>query len=325
MKRPLSLVAALIAALFVVLPASAGHAPHVRAFKGSITALSSDGVGVAGAHGGSAACALGSHSPSTSGYSVGDRVQMLCVRSHHQLVLARIKHLHSAGTTATGSADSAPTLFGGAITSLTDTQISLHDGNRDFTCTLGPTSPSTSGYTVGQHVKVACADGNLVAIAPIGPGDLGRYFVGTVTTISDTSLTIQTEHGAVTCTLGAGSPSVTSLQVGEKIGMGCKASTMQLVLLRPVTGDDGGSGAGSSSPPPPPPPTTTPPTNETGGQGPIATLTDGSISVTTDGGTVTCAIGSSSPDTSGFQVGDHVRISCLDGVLHEIAAVDGGL
>ncbi len=331
MKRPLTVVAASLAALsFVVLPASAGHAPPARLVQGSVTSLTQTAVVVTDAHGASVTCALGAHSPSTSAFSVGDRVAMLCVRSRHELVLARLKHLTAPGPT-NGSADSAPATFGGAITSLTATQISLHDGNRDFTCTIGSSSPATTGYSVGQHVKVACVGGALVAIAPIGPGDLGRYFVGTVSDVGDTSLTIQTEHGAVTCTIGAGSPSVAALHVGDKIGMGCNASTMQLVLLRQPSGDagtggssGGGSGSGdggSTSTPPPPAPTP----HTTGGQGPIATLTDGSISVTTDGGTVTCTIGPSSPDTSGFEVGDQVRIACVDGALHEIAAVGGGL
>jgi hypothetical protein len=39
------------------------------------------------------------------------------------------------------------------------------------------------------------------------------------------------------------------------------------------------------------------------------------LSVHTDGGTVTCQLGSSSPALGDLSVGKHVSITCLDGVL----------
>ena len=52
--------------------------------------------------------------------------------------------------------------FGGAITDLSDTSISLHDGNRDLTCAIDSTSPSVASLKVGMHVRVSCAGGTLV-------------------------------------------------------------------------------------------------------------------------------------------------------------------
>ena len=126
----------------------------------------------------------------------------------------------------------------------------LHDGDRDLiTCALDSSSPSTADFKLGQHVKVECAGGKLVTIAAITQADAGRYYVGVVNAVDGSGLTLQTEHGPVTCTIGAGSPSTAELHVGDKIGMGCKASTMQLVLIRKLDGGDT-----------PPPPTTTTPT-----------------------------------------------------------------
>jgi hypothetical protein len=65
------------------------------------------------------------------------------------------------------ASDDASTRFGGALTALSDDSISLHDGDRDLTCKLDASSPSTADYKVGQHVKVVCAGGTLVSIAPV--------------------------------------------------------------------------------------------------------------------------------------------------------------
>ena len=112
----------------------------------------------------------------------------------------------------------------------------------------------------------------------------------------------------MTCTIGDGSPSTAGFEVGNHVGMGCRASTMQLVLLKKVDGD------GTVSPPPPPPPV--PPTSTTvGARGTVSALSDSSVSVQTDGGTVTCERGPSSPSLGDAKLGDHVAMKCVDGVV----------
>ena len=115
-------------------------------------------------------------SPSVANVAVGDRVRAVCVkRRTASSILAKLRK--EQRRRARRSKDTKPVTFGGAITALTDASICLHDGDRDLTCTLGPDSPATGDFKVGQHAKVACADGVLVAIAA---PELGRYFVGTV-------------------------------------------------------------------------------------------------------------------------------------------------
>ena len=206
------------------------------------------------------------------------------------------------------SKDTRPVTFGGAITALTDTSISLHDGDRDLTCALGPDSPKTGDFKVGQHAKVACADGVLVAIAA---PELGRYFVGTVATLTDGSLTLTTEHGSATCTITALSPSTASLKVGDKVGMGCRASTMELVMLKRLDGD-------APAPPAPAPTTHT----ELHARGAIRELGEHGVALTTDGGNVACALGEHSPSLDGYAVGDNVAISCVDGTLTAIERLE---
>lgn len=299
MKRLLIVAATtLVAAASLTVPALAGNGKSLR---GTVASKSDAAISIAGRGGITTTCSLGRHSPSLAKVSVGDRVRAVCAkRRHGGLVLTKLRQDR---TSPTASRDTKPVTFGGAITALTDGSISLHDGDRDLTCTLGPDSPKTDGFKVGQHAKVACADGVLVAIAA---PELGRYYVGTVATLTDASLTLTTERGPATCTITALSPSTASLTVGDKVGMGCRASTMELVLLRKVDGD---------APGPPPAPTTH---TETHAKGTIAELGEHGLAVVTDGGRVACALGDGSPSLAGYAVGDSVAISCVDGKLTAI-------
>ena len=305
MKRLLIPVAATLAVTASLAgPALAGNGKSLR---GTVASTSDKAISIAGRGGITTTCNLGQHSPSLANVSVGDRVRAVCAkRRHGGLVLTKLRKDLSGPPAAK---DTRPVTFGGAITALTDTLISLHDGDRDITCTLGPDSPKTDGFKVGQHAKVACADGVLVAIAA---PEVGRYYVGTVATLTDGALTLTTEHGPVTCTITPLSPSTTSLKVGDKVGMGCRASTMELVLLRHPDGD-------ASPPPAPAPPTHT----ELHAKGTIRELGDHGVALTTDGGNVACSRGENSPSLDGYAVADTVAISCVDGVLTAIEKVDG--
>jgi hypothetical protein len=302
MKRLLILVAAMVAATAsLTVPALADNGKSLR---GTVASKSDTAISIAGRGGVTTTCNLGRHSPSTANVSVGDRVLAVCAkRRHGGLVLTKLRKDRTAPP---ASKDTRPVTFGGAITELTDASISLHDGDRDLTCTLGPDSPKTDGFKVGQHAKVACADGVLVAIAA---PEVGRYYVGTVATLTDDALTLTTEHGPVTCTITALSPKTDSLKVGDKVGMGCRASTMELVLLREVDSDT----------PAPPAPTTH---TELHVNGAIAELGEHGLAITTDGGRNACTLGDHSPSLDGYAVGDIVAISCVDGVLTEIEHVD---
>jgi len=303
MKRILIILAAMLAAAaFLTLPALAGNGKSLR---GTVASKTDKAISIAGRGGITTTCNLGRRSPSTAKVSVGDRVLAVCIkRRHGGMVLTR---LHEDRKAPVASKETRPVTFGGAITELTDSSISLHDGDRDLTCSLGPDSPTTDGFKVGQHARVACADGVLVAIAA---PELGRYYVGTVATLTDGSITLTTEHGPATCTITALSPKTDSLKVGDKVGMGCRASTMELVLLRRLDGD---------APAPPAPTTHT----ELHAQGAIRELGDRGLALTTDGGNVACLRGEHSPSLDGYAVGDSVAVSCVDGVLTAIEHVDG--
>ena len=304
MKRLLMVVAAMLAATAsLTVPALAGNGKPLR---GTVASMTDKAISIAGRGGITTTCNLGRHSPSLVNVSVGDRVLAVCAkRRHGGLVLTKLR---KDSKNLPASHDTRPVTFGGAITALTDTSISLHDGDRDLTCTLGPDSPKTDGFKVGQHAKVACVDGVLVAIAA---PELGRYYVGTVATLTDGSITLTTEHGPATCTITPLSPSTASLKVGDEVGMGCRASTMELVLLKRL----------DSYAPAPPAPTPTTHT-ELHAKGSIAELGTHGLAVVTDGGRVACMAGEHSPSLDGYAVGDSVAISCVDGLLTAIERLE---
>jgi hypothetical protein len=251
-------------------------------------------------------CAVVAKSPSLDGYTAGDRVQATCVRAGGKLVLARIRLLTPKGGST--SNDSEPTKFAGAVTAVRDGSISLHDGDRDLTCSLGASSPSTAGVKVGQHVKVSCSNGVLVTLAPVTSGDAGRAYDGTVTALSTTSITVHTDKGDGTCELGDGSPSLADVKVGDRVLAGCKTGTNQLVYLKKLAvGGDAPSGGGHKT---------------IGAAGVVSTVSSTSLTVHTDGGDVTCTVGDGSPTVANVHAGDRVKLGCVDGVLKVLTLTD---
>jgi hypothetical protein len=184
-KRISLLGAVALVALVAALPALADQGGSV---KGVITALSGTGISVKDSHR-TVTCAVRTASPSLTGYAVGDRVQAQCRGARRHPVLARIRHLdvtasgHGTGSGDPGATDpgttdpsrgdpgadpgpsnAEPVKFGGTITALSPSSITLHDGDRDLTCTIGDASPSTSALKVGDHARVICQNGVLVSL-----------------------------------------------------------------------------------------------------------------------------------------------------------------
>ncbi len=220
MTRGLTILAALAATLAVALPAAAENGVML---KGTIASLSATAVTIQDAQGATTTCVLGAKSPSLDGYAAGDRVQAVCLHGREKLLLAKIRHLAKAG-----GGDGEPVSFGGVVTALSDTSISLHDGNRDLTCTITADSPSTAGAKVGVHVRVACVNGVLVKLALVPGGDPKPAPTNTVTAagvltaLSDTALTVHNaEHGDVSCTLGPSSPRLGDFHLGDRVGVAC--------------------------------------------------------------------------------------------------------
>lgn len=251
--KRIALIAALgLAACAAALPALADDGPPV---KGVVAGLSASGVSVSDGHH-TLSCALAGRSPSLAGYAVGDRVQAQCRRTGGHLVLVRIRHLSAAPAAGAGSAE--PVSFGGTVTALSATSVSLHDGNRDLTCAIDGTSPSTSGLAVGAHAKVVCRNGVLTAwvsaTAPAPPAPVPTpapapnppdpspaptpspspqnftTAAGTLTALSSTSVTVHSsEHGDVSCSVTDASPHLGDYHLGDHVKMACADAVLKLI------------------------------------------------------------------------------------------------
>jgi hypothetical protein len=307
----IALIAAVgLCGLASALPASANEGVSA---KGVVAALTTKGVSITGAHR-TVTCALGRHSPSIAGFSVGDRVQAQCRRVSKHLVLARIHHLDAP---ADGASTSEPVKFGGAVTSLSDTSISLHDGDRDITCALGDGSPSTAGLKVGEHARVVCVNGVLVSWAPVTAADAAHVYEGAVTAIDTTSITLQVGDHGVTCTLGDGSPSLGDVHVGDRVYAGCRVGTNLLVLLRKLPATTTTTTTTTTTDPP----TTTEPAPVvlTTAGGTITALSSTSLTIHNDEhGDISCTVTDGSPPLGDYHVGDRVGIACTAGILKKI-------
>ena len=310
-KRLTWILAALAASLAVAVPAGAAEG---RAVTGVVASISSSAVAVKDAKGVVTTCSLVAKSPSLAGYSIGERVRMQCVRAKGQLVLARVRALPV--TNASPTDETKPVTFAGAITALSDGSITLHDGDRDLTCTVDATSPSTAGFAVGQHAAVACAKGVLEKIAAITrpapspapttptpttpPPHKTLGAQGVLTALSSSSVTVHTDGGDVTCTVGASSPPLGDFQLGDRVKMACVDGTVVALAKADAS------------------PNTAPPPATTAG-GTITALSASALTIhNAEHGDLTCALGPSSPSLGDYHVGDRVGIACVDGALVKI-------
>ena len=311
MTRLLAAFAVLVGAATIALPASAKDG---RSATGVLATASSTSVTVQTAKL-TVKCGLGTKSPSLAGYSVGDRVRIDCLRSRGGLMLARIHHLAFKPTA--GSNDSVPVKFGGTVSALSDTSITVHDGDRDLTCTIDGTSPSTDGLKLGAHVNVACANDILIAWAPVSTTGGGRAYQGKVSAITDTAVSVLYTGGTATCTLTPTSPSIAGFAVGDYVLMGCTRDTGQLLLLKHWTNTSGGGDGGSGGTPGGSGDGTA---NQTT-KGTVTARTDGSVTVhNTEHGDLTCTRGATSPSLSAITLGELVGMACKDNVLVLIVA-----
>jgi hypothetical protein len=309
--RGITILSTALVALAVALPAAGAEG---RTIKGVLVSVSQSTVAFKDARSIVTTCARTRKSPSLDGVGVGDRVQAACAQVRGRLVLVKIRHLPTADakpsnntpSSNTPSSSTEPTKFGGVVTALSGTSITVHDGDRDLTCSLGANSPSTEGVKVGQGVKIACANGALVAVSTASPGAPGRAYEGTVTAVGAGSITVHNDKAEATCTITDGSPSIGDVNVGDRVLIGCKAGSNQLLLLKKL-------GAGEE-----------PPSARTGA-GTVSALSPSSVTFhNAEHGDLTCSVGPTSPSVAAYKVGDNVKFGCLDGALVALAKDGSG-
>ncbi len=229
-------------------------------------------------------CSIGSSSPAVT-FKIGDRVRMYCANG----VLAYIKADTPPPTTTTTQ---QIVTHGGILTALGTSSITVDS----LTCTLNSSSPSLTGFKVGDHVGVACAAGVLIKIVSLSESDGEQSMAtksGPIVALSATSITV----GDLTCTLASSSPSLAGLKVGDPLGIGCISGVL-VKIATPSIGDHHD--------------------DLTTRMGTISALSSTSITVAD----LTCAINASSPSVA-FKVGDQVGVGCANGVLIKIGVPHG--
>jgi hypothetical protein len=133
------------------------------AISGTISALGSS-ITVQG-DGAALTCTLGTGTPSTAGFAVGNAVRMYCLNG----ALYLLRHNDPTTTTTTTTASTTTTTpvvtsYGtGTITALSADQITV-TGDAALSCSIGAGSPSVTGYHVGESVKLYCRSGALYAL-----------------------------------------------------------------------------------------------------------------------------------------------------------------
>jgi hypothetical protein len=320
--RPLLL--ALATALLFATPAAA--VDGTKELRGSIASLSATSITVKDGTT-SATCSVANTSPPLLAYHVGDRVAVVCKRTADRWKLTAIRKLVTAPKTP--PVDTTAFKQGGKLTEVSATSVTVRDGDRDFVCKLGDASPPLDGFHVGDHVVIACKGGALVGITRVEvaapqepttpttpttpkpeapkPPVVERTGQGSITALSTASVTVHTDGGDVTCTLGDGSPKLGDYKVGDRVKFGCRNDVLAAIYKVD------------------PPPTTTPtPTPAPApvyrvGQGRLTSIRTDGLTVQTDGGDVSCVLRDGSPKLGDFHVGDYVKFYCTNDVLSGIA------
>ena len=180
-----------------------GDHPHVRltVASGPIGRLDSTSITVQ-----MMSCRLGAGSPSTSGFQVGDAVQMECVNG----VLDGLTHVDppptTNPTTTTGSTAGTTTTTTGTTTTTTGTT----------TTTTGTTTTTTGTTTTGTTTTgTTTTTGSVTSMnAPIAA-------------LSSSSITV----GTLSCQIGAGSPPTSAFKVGDVVIISCTNGTLSTIAL----------------------------------------------------------------------------------------------
>jgi hypothetical protein len=265
-----------------------------------ISALSATSITV-----GPLTCSLGPSSPSVP-FKIGDRVKIGCIGGVLAYVVAD-NDVPKTPTTTTSTTTPAPpaettapiVTRGGTLTAIGEHSLTV-DG---LTCYLYPSSPSITGFKVGDRVGVACQANVLVKIVSLGdepkapalqpPRDDLQTRLGPITALSTTSITVD----GLTCSVGPSSPNVAGFELGDKVGIGCSSGVLVKIGV-PQNDDDGGFRVAVQL-------------------GPIASLRVDGITV----GSLSCKLAATSPSVASYEVGDRVGIGCAGGILFMIGAL----
>ena len=278
--------------------------------SGKIARLSSTSI-VVGKRGHRRGCTITASSPATTAFAVGDRVKIACARR----VLVAIADIPPL-TRNSGNEQPVTAGISGTVTGISPTSITVHDGDRNLTCKVNSASPSIAGLSVGSHVKIGCANETLVSVGSPGTAPVTTTTAanvtdanGPITALGASAITVQT----MTCSIGPSSPATGEFKVGDAVRMYCLNGALYALKHTDAAAPPPTSTSST---------TTSTPVTYTSATGTLTTLIAASITVTGDGGPLTCPIGTTTQNLAEFHTGDKVRLYCQNGLFYKLIRTD---
>jgi hypothetical protein len=190
-------------------------------------------------------CKLGDASPPLDGFHVGDHVVIACTNGAlvgiTRIEVPAPKNPTTPKDPTMPKDPPAPTpttpvverTGQGTISALSTSSLTVHTDGGDVTCSRGDSSPKLGDYHVGDLVKFGCRNDVLYGIykvAPPAPPAVVRSGQGTVSALSTSSVTVHTDGGDVSCSLGATSPKLGDFHVGDHVKYYCTNDVLTALI-----------------------------------------------------------------------------------------------
>jgi hypothetical protein len=207
----------------------------------------------------------------------------------------------------------------GVVTAASEASVTVRDGDRQLTCTIGPDSPAVTGLALGVRVAIACSrgvDGKvLVALKKVEPKVKTLEIEGAVEAVPETSLTVKSRSGrALTCIVPDSlATAAGALAAGDLVKARCTKrpdADPVLAALKRIASKGKPKAAVDIA-------------------GRVTALADGSITITGETRTLSCTVPAAlAPAVTALSIGAMAAMVCRDGLLlavkkKDVQPVDG--
>jgi hypothetical protein len=229
-----------VVALAVAAPAQAGEGPakgRELKISGPIVRVSDTAVSVENAVGDAVlTCAVSERlAEKVAAFEAGDKVRMLCVRFRgRRAQLVKLERLGDRGKRPEKPAAERQAATG-PIVELGERGIAVQSSEGRLACRVPEEKQAkVDGLKLGDKVKIVCVDGVLAGLERSDPaetpkpaGDEARMY-GVISALSRTSVTVQGEAGAMSCSVPAGFAEKVAgrFAVGDRVKMMCRGSEL---------------------------------------------------------------------------------------------------
>lgn len=169
-----------------------------------------------------------------SALKVGDKVRMICHRPRGQrAVLVRFGEPHQKKEKPKEQPDAEKKYAAGPIVELAANAIVVQGVGIRIACRVPEEKAAKlAGLKLGDKVKIACSEGQLVGLERYEPsdkpaGEEARLY-GTIAELSRASVTVHGDAGSLTCSVPSewAEKVVTRFAVGDSVKLMCRGSAL---------------------------------------------------------------------------------------------------